>query len=233
MSDPVVVVPAIAASVEDRSAFLRRAAMWTLAGLVITAVSSVISMALVVPAVARGGSIAILVVIYGSFLLSQTVARRMVYGNAKVGGFVLGTAVQGVAVGFLLLFTLAASGVADGLKVIGYALALTLTASLAMVLYVSIDRRDFSVLRAGLSMLFIPMLLLMVLQLVFPIDGPLGIAITAIFVAVSVGSMLWKLNQLMHVMPTTMAIEGGYEISLGIIVLFWNILSLLSRLRRR
>src|SRR5262249_10976738 len=157
-------------SVEDRSAFLRRAAMWTLAGLVITAVTSVISMALVVPAVARGGSIAILVVIYGSFLLSQTVARRIVSGNAKVGGLVLGTAVQGVALGFLLLFTLAASGVADGLKVIGYALALTLAASLAMVLYVSIDRRDFSVLRAGLSMLFIPMLLLMVLQLVFPID---------------------------------------------------------------
>jgi hypothetical protein len=45
--------------------------------------------------------------------------------------------------------------------------------------------------------------------------------------------MLWKLNHVLRVMPTTMAIEGGYEISLGIIVLFWNILSLLNRIRRR
>lgn len=233
MPENTLVVPAITAAVEDRSAFLRRAALWTLAGLAIAAFVSVVSMAVVVPLVVRGGTLAIIVVIYGSFLLSQTVARRMVYGESKVLGFVLGSSAQGIALGFLLLFTLVASGVGDGLKVIGYALALTITATLGLLIYASFEKREFSMLRAGLSMLFIPMLLLMVLQLVFPIDGTLGIVISAVFVAVSVGAMLWKLNRLLYFMPTTMAIEGGYEISLGIIVLFWNVLSLLSRIRRR
>jgi FtsH-binding integral membrane protein len=233
MTDHTVLVPAIAAPVEERTAFLRRAALWTMGGLAITSVAAIVSMALVVPVVARGGTWAIIGVVYGSFLLTQTVARRMVYGNAKVGGFVLGTAMQGVALSFLLVATLVIGGVAEGLKVIGYALALTLAASVAMLAYVSMAKREFSMLKAGLTMLFIPMLLLMVLQLVFPINGPLGIILSVIFVAVSVGAMLWKLNYLLYEMPASMPLEGGFEVSLGIVVLFWNILSLLNRVRRR
>jgi FtsH-binding integral membrane protein len=232
MSDQTFAIPRMSASIEERSAFLRRASLWTLGGLLITTVFSIVSMAIIVPFVVRGGTLAMLAVVYGSFLLSQTLARRMVYGDSKVAGFLLGTAAQGIALGFLLLFTIVASGIGDGLRVIGYALGLTVSAVVGMFAYVSMAKREFSVLRAALSMLFIPMLLLMVLQLAFPIGGTLGIVLAAVFVAVSVGAMLWQVNQLVHVMPTTMAVEGGYEISLGIVVLFWNILSLLSRLRR-
>src|SRR5438046_2237042 len=158
MSDNTLVVPAIAASVEERSAFLRRAAVWTFAGLVITAIVSLISMLVIVPLVLRGGTLAILGVVYGSFLLAQTVARRMVYGDAKLSGFLLGTSMQGVALSFPLVFTLVLGGVTDGLRVIGYALALTLTASVAMLAYVSVEKRELSMVRAGLSMLFVPML---------------------------------------------------------------------------
>jgi FtsH-binding integral membrane protein len=70
-------------------------------------------------------------------------------------------------------------------------------------------------------------------QLVFPIDGTLGLLVAGLFVAVSVGAMLWKLNEIVHVMPTSMGLEEGYETSLAIVVLFWNILSLLSRAKRR
>jgi FtsH-binding integral membrane protein len=233
MTDTTAVVPAISASVEDRTVFLRRVAAWTIAGLFVTAITSLLSMAFVVPMVVRGGTLAILLVVYGSFFAGQTVGRRMVYGESKVAGFLLGMSAQGVALGFLLLFTLVAGNVSDGLKVITYALVLTLLASVAMLMYVSMERREFSLLKAGLSMLFIPMLCLMGLQLVFPIDGTWGLAISAIFVLVSVGAMLWKLNQILYVMPTTMTIEGGFEVSLGIVVLFWNVLSLLNRVRRR
>src|SRR6476660_10208902 len=106
MSDNTLVVPSIAAPVEERSAFLRRASLWTLGGLLITAFVSVFSMFTVVPLVLRGGTVAILVVVYGSFLLSQTVARRMVYGDSKVLGFVLGASAQGISLAFLLLITL-------------------------------------------------------------------------------------------------------------------------------
>jgi FtsH-binding integral membrane protein len=233
MSDNTFAVPTIEAPAVERSAFLRRVAAWTLGGLAITTVVSLVSMAVIVPFVARGGTIAILGVVYGSFLLSQTVARKMVYGESKVAGFVLGASAQGISLGFILLFTLVASGVGEGLTIISYALGLTLSAVVGMLAYVSMEKREFSMLRAGLSMLFIPMLLLMGLQLVFPIDGTLGLLFAGLFVAVSVGAMLWKLNEIVHVMPTSMGLEAGYETSLGIVVLFWNILSLLSRAKRR
>jgi len=233
MSNDTVFVPAIEASVEERSTFLRRVATWTAGGLLLTALVSVASVLFVVPLVFQGGKWAVLGVVYGSFLLSQTVARKMVYGPAKAGGFLLGTSLQGIALGFLLTITLAIGKVADGLNVIGYALLLTLLASLAMLAYVSIEKRQFSLLRAGLSMLFIPMLALMGLQLVFPIGGTAGIVISAVFLAVSVGAMLWKLNFVVHEMPVSMHVEGGYELTLGVVVLFWNLLTLLNRLRRR
>ncbi len=233
MAEDVVLVPAYDAPVAERSVFLRRAAVWTLGGLSITAVFALLSMQFVVPYVFRGGTWAVLAVVYGCFLLGQTLARRMVYGDAKVGGFFLGTSTQGISLGFLLAITLAMGQVQDGLTVIGYALLMTLLASLAMLAYVSIEKREFSMIRAGLSMLFIPMLLLMGLQIVFPIGGTFGLVIAAVFVVVSVAAMLWKLNYVVHNMPVDMPLEAGFELTLGIVVLFWNLLSLMNRLRRR
>lgn len=233
MDPNMSVSPAFAAPAEERSAFLRRVAGWTLGGLFMTALVAIASMVFVVPFVFKGGTWAVLAVVYGSFILSQTVARKMVYGDSKVGGFLLGTSMQGLALGFLLTVTLAIGSVQDGLGVIGYALSMTLLATMAMLAYVSIEKREFSLIRAGLSMLFIPMLVLMGLQLVFPIGGTLGIVISAVFLVVSVAGMLWKLNFVGHEMPTSMGIEGGFEITLGVIVLFWNLLSLMNRLRRR
>lgn len=225
--------PAFVAPVEERSAFLRRVALWTFGGLLITTLATLFSMVAIVPAVLKGGTWAILAVVYGSFLGSQTLARGMVYGNAKVPGYLLGCSLQGVALGFLLRITLAMSGVAEGLRTIGYALALTMLASLTMLAYVSIQKRQFSMLSAGLSMAFIPMLILMGLQIVFPIGGTFGLIIAAVFLLVSVATMLWKLNYVLHELPTTRAAEGGYELSLSIVILFWNLLSLMNRLRGR
>ncbi len=227
------IAPTYEAATGARSAFLRAVAAWTLGGLALTAVVSVLSMLFVVPVVFEGGKWAVLGVVYGSFLLSQTVARKLVYGGAKVAGFVLGTTLQGLSLGFLLAITLMMTNAQDGLGVIGYALTMTLLATLAMLVYVSMEKREFSLIRAGVSMLFVPMLVLMGLQLVFPIGGTLGIVIGAVFLLVSVAGMLWKLNFVVHQMETTMPLEGGYEITLGVIVLFWNLLSLMNRFRRR
>ena len=223
----------IGEAAEDRSAFLRRVASWTLGGLLLSSLVAIASMLFVVPFVLRGGTWAILGVVYGSFILTQTVARGMVYGDAKVAGFVLGTSMQGIALGFLLAITLMMGRIEDGLGVIGYALTMTVLAVLAMMVYVSMEKREFSLIRAGLTMLFIPMLVLMGLQLVFPMDGTLGLVIGGVFLLVSVAGMLWKLNVVAYQMPDTMAIEGGFEIALGVIVLFWNLLSFMNRFRRR
>ncbi len=233
MDQDVVLAPAYEAGAEERSAFLRAVAVRTLGGLAFTAVVSVLSMVFIVPTVFGWGTWGVLGVVYGSFLLSQTVARKLVYGEAKAGGFLLGTAMQGVALGFLLAITLALGKVSDGVSVIGYALLMTVLASLAMLVYVSMEKREFSMLRAGLGMLFVPMLILMGLQIVFPIGGTMGLVIAVVFLAVSVGAMLWKLNFVVHNMPVNMPTEGAYELTLGIVVMFWNLLSLLNRGRRR
>ena len=233
MDQNVVLVPAYEAGAEERSAFLRAVALRTLGGLLLTALFSLLSLFFLVPTVFGWGTWGVLAVVYGSFLGSQTFARKLVYGESKAGGFLVGTALQGIALGFLLAITLAIGKVNDGLSVIGYALLMTLLASLAMLVYVSMEKREFSLLRAGLSMLFVPMLILMGLQIVFPIGGTMGLVIAVVFLAVSVGAMLWKLNFVVHELPTSMPTEGAYELTLGIVVLFWNLLSLLNRGRRR
>ncbi len=234
MNQETLFTPAIDAPAEDRSAFLRRTAAWTFGGLALTSVVAAVSTFAIAPAVLQLHWLVALAVIYGSFFFAQTVARGMVYGNAKLAGFVLGGAAQGIALGFLLFVALATTGTfAQGLEIIGYALAMTVLASLAMLVFVTMERRDFSLLRAGLVMLGIPMLVLMGLQVVFPIGGTFGVVISAVFVVVAAGSMLWKLNHVVHEMATTMAAEAGYELTLGVVVLFWNLLSLLLRLRRR
>ena len=46
-------------------------------------------------------------------------------------------------------------------------------------------------------------------------------------------ALLYRVNAVVHHFSTDMTVEGGYLIAIGVIVLFWNILSLLLRLRRR
>jgi FtsH-binding integral membrane protein len=233
MDQDVVLTPAYDAGASERSAFLRAVAWRTLGGLAVTALVSIASMIFIAPTVFGWGTWGVLGVVYGSFLLSQTLVRGIVYGPSKAAGFLIGTSLQGVALGFLLTITLALGKVDDGLTVIGYALAMTLLAALAMTVYVTIEKHEFSLLRAGLGMLFVPMLILMGLQLVFPIGGAMGMVIAVVFLAVSVGALLWKLNYVVHELPVTMPTEGAYELTLGIVVMFWNLLSLLNRGRRR
>lgn len=233
MRPNVFLTPAIEAPPELRTAFLSRVAAWTLGGLVITAFVSVLSMLFVVPAVMKVGTFGILGVIYGCMYLSQSVGRNMVYGESKLPGFVLGNAAQGVSFGFILMATLFGSGVVqDGLLLIAQCLGMVLLTGAAMFVYVSMARRDFSLLGAGLSMLFIPMLALMAIQLVWPIGGTAGLLLSGLFVAISAGSLLYRLNFVVHRMDASQTVEGGYELSLSIVVLLWNLLALFNRLRR-
>lgn len=233
MDEMPVAVPVADAPIETRTAFLRKVAAWTFGGLSITAVISVLSALFVAPVVFRGGTWVVFGVVYGSMLLSQTLVRGMVYGPNKVFGFVLGTMLQGIALGFLLLVTMLLGAPNEGLALILQAAGFVALSAAAMLLYVSMAKHQFNMLGAGLSMIGIPMLLLMALQLVFPMNGTAGIVVALVFTVVSAGALLYRLNHVTHHMDATMEVEGGYEITLGIVVFFWNLLSLLNRLRRR
>lgn len=238
MAFPSMGVPVARASEADRITFLRRTLAWTGLGVGIASVTSVAS---AFGIASLGGALLSgygpLIIILGSWAITNFVARPMVFGGAKIPGFLLGTAAQGVAMGFLLLMAVIVSSASLGnpFALIGLAMGMTFFAGLGMTAYVYTIKRDFSLIGAGLAALSIPMLILMAVSFAFPawFGGGLGIALTAGFVVISAAGLLYQLNQVIHDYRTDMHVEGAYTISIGLLVLFWNILSLLMRLTRR
>ena len=238
MAFPNMSVPVDHATEADRISFLRRTLTWTFGGVGIAAVTSVASAYFLAGTPMLVSGFAPMILILGMWAITNFVARPMVFGQAKAAGFILGNAAQGVAMGFLLLVALVVTRVnlgGSGFQLIGLAMGLTFFTALGMTAYVYTTRRDFSLIGAGLSALFFPMLILMGVGIAFPdaFGGGLGIALSGLFVLISAAGLLYQLNQVIHDYNTDMHIEAGYTISIAVLVLFWNILTLLLRLTSR
>lgn len=236
--DPRVQAIAIAdAAPEVRSAYLRRVMAMTVFGLSIAAVVGVVSAMFIATQPWLFQGFAPLAIILGCWAITNFVARPMVFGTAKWPGFLLGTVAQGAAMGFILLVGVLISQQSFGnpFRLIGTALAITVCAGIGLGIYASSERHGFSLLRAGLSATFIPMLILMGVSFAFPnlIGGTAGILVSGVFVLISAAGLLYQLNLVLHNFSEDMPIEGAYIITIGLLVLFWNVLSFLSRLMRR
>lgn len=221
----------------ERSAYLRRTLGWTVGGLGISAITSLISATLLALAPGMLSGYFPMILIMGCWAITNFVARPMVFGNNKVVGFVLGTATQGVAMGFLLLVAaiMGRMSLGNPLAFIGLAAGLTAFSAVGMAAYCWMAPRNFSMIGAGLSALSIPMLIVMAVSFAFPamLGGTTGLVLSGVFVLMSVGALLYQLNEVMHRFTTRMHVEGAYTLTIGILVLFWNILSLLMRSSRR
>jgi FtsH-binding integral membrane protein len=226
--------PAVSGPSEARLAFLRRVGLWTFGGLSLAAVVAVVSMFTVAPLILQVpfGAVA---GIFGSFLFAHYLCRSLVYGEQKVAGFVMASIAEGFSFGFLLLVTIFYAGpddVGTGLGIVAQGMALTAATALGLLVYVWFNKSDLSMVKAGLSVIGIPMLLLMVLQLVWPIGGVFGLVMCGAFVVVSGASLLYALHVVVHEMEDSMHIEAAYEITMKLLVLLWNMIQLLNRLRR-
>ena len=221
----------------DRSVYLRRVLSTTMLGLGVSGITSVASATVIATTPQLLSGYAPMILILGCWAITNFVAQPMVFGSAKWPGFFLGTAAQGVAMGVLLLAAMMVSGASLGnpFLLIGLAAGLTFFSALGMTAYAWSAPREFSLIGAALSALSIPMLILMAVSFAFPalFGGGLGLVLSAVFVLISAGSLLYQLNGVIHRFTTSMHVEGAYTITLGILVLFWNILSLLMRLNRR
>jgi FtsH-binding integral membrane protein len=232
-----VPIPLEEAPADARAAYLRRVLGLVLLGLLITALTGMFSMFAIATAPRILSGYAPMLIILGCWAVSNYVAPRLVFGNAKWAGFLLGTVFQGVSLGFLLLVAILMSKQEFGspFQLVFTALGLTVLSGMGLALYTTIQRRDFSMLRAGLGVVTLPMLGLMAVSFAFPqwIGGTAGIVVSGIFVLVSAAGLLYQIDRVLHHYTTDMHIEGAYTITIGVVVLFWNILSLLMRLRRR
>ena len=230
-------VPIALASPEVRAAYLRKVFGTTVMGLALASVVGVASAMFIASTPALFSGYFPMVIILGLWAITNFVARPMVFGTAKWPGFFLGTVAQGASMGFILLVGLLISGQVYGnpFRLIGTALGITVATAVGLGIYVADGRREFTLLRGALAALSIPMLILMAVTFAFPnfIGGTAGIVVSGIFVLVSAAGLLYQLNVVMHEFTEDMPVEGAYTLTIGILVLFWNVLAFLSRLTRR
>jgi FtsH-binding integral membrane protein len=231
-------VPVVEAPVDARVAFLRSVGLWTFGGLIVAAVTSVISAGAILTVPALQGRWISLIVMLGAVFGAQWVGNALVRREdrgSQILGLVAGTGLEGVAMGYLVLTAVALSidVYANPLMFIGQALGLVGLTITGMVAYLLTGPRQLNWIGAGMATLGLPLLGLMVLTFVFPVGGIVGILISLAFVVISAGGLLYSLNVVMHQMDTRMVIPAAFHIAMGILVLFWNILVLLMRLQDR
>ena len=218
---------------EQRVDYLKKVLVLTVFGLGISAITGLIS-AFVVGAVPMlQGRLPMFVIVLGSFFAAQSGCSRLVFGGQRLLGFVLAAVFQGIAMGYLLLAAISV-GISMGspFVLVFEAMALVGFAAAGMTAYLWSGPREFSMLKAGLAAVSLPMLVLMVVSFVFPIGGGLGVLLSGVFVVVSAGGLLYQINAVRHRLRAQQTVEGAYLITMGVLVLYWNVLTLLMRLRR-
>jgi FtsH-binding integral membrane protein len=233
--------PAAEAPESARVAFLRRVGLLLFASLAISGTTGVLSAVTIFGLAAAGvvlpafvQILLMLVGLYGAQFVGGAMTRSPSAGTRTVG-FVLGSVLQGVALGFLLLAAtfVSAEAMANPLVLPFQALALVGLCVTGMVVYLLTGPKDLSLVQAGVGALFLPMLGMMAIGIFFPVNGVLGLIFSLVFVGVSAAGLLVNLNQVMYRFPTHLATAAAFHLSVGIVVLFWNVLSLLMRLQRR
>ncbi len=218
----------------QRVDYLKKVLFLTVFGLAISAVAGLISAIIVGAVPALQGRLPSFIIILGSFFAAQNGCSRLVFGGQRLLGFGLAAVFQGIAMGYLLLAAIS-MGISMGspFLLVFEAMALVGLAAVGMTAYLWSGPREFSMLKAGLAALSLPMLVLMVVSFVFPIGGILGILLSGVFVVVSAGGLLYQINAVLHRLRPHQTVEGAYLITMGVLVLFWNVLTLLMRLQRR
>lgn len=231
-------IPLSRADVATRVEYLRRVALLTVGGLFLAAVVSTLAAGMIAVTPILQGRGASMIGILGAFAIANYVAPRMVFSetaSTRWIGFLVGIGAEGVAMGWLLLaaFAVGAAAYGNPLALVVQAMGLVALTAVGMLVYLWTRPRELSLIRAGLAMLSLPMLVLMVLLFVFPVGGIVGIGLSALFVLISAGGLLYQTNEVLHRMRTDMHVEGAFTMTLGLLVLFWNILVLLMRLTDR
>jgi FtsH-binding integral membrane protein len=230
-------VPVLAAGLDERVAFLRKVAVLTVSGLCVAGVSGIVSAGgfMMLGAVSPMFS---MIVVFGAFFAAQYGAQAMVdrtTGGTQLAAFYGGTVLQGIAMGYLLLAAMLQSIQVFGnpFVFIVQAMGLVSLTSLGMGAYLMTGPRELSMVKGGLAALSLPMFALMIVSAFFPIGGVFGLGLSALFVLVSAGGLLYQLNLVLHTMPTRMPVQSAFMITMSLLVLFWNVLVLLMRLNRR
>jgi len=149
-------------------------------------------------------------------------------------GFTAGSVLQGIAVGLLLVTAtlVSAEFYANPLVIPFQAMFLVGLTVMGMVMYLLTGPKNLSIIAGAVSTMFLPMIGLMVLTVVYPLNGIMGVLVSGVFVLISAAGLLVNMNQVMHKFSVNMPLAASFHISVGIVVLFWNVVVLIMSLRR-
>jgi FtsH-binding integral membrane protein len=226
------------APASERLEFLKGVFGYTVAGLAIAAVSGVISANVLAPALLSGRMV-YFVVVLGAMFGAQYFGHKLASGPTPQLGLLVGSGLMGLAMGPMLLMAYAMGlqgPTGSGLSLIGQAMGLTILTAGGMVGYVWTEKRDFSMLRAGLSALMLPLIVLMVVSFFVPAlsgGGTLSLMLSGGFILVSAGAMLYELNTIIHTIDTEHKVLAAVMLTMSVLILFWNILIFLMKLQSR
>lgn len=236
--------PVYMAPEADRVSYLRKVALLTLGSLTLVGITASLSAVLILGLATAGIMVPWflqLILMLGGLYGAQFLGNRMTSSpsaGTRVAGLVLGSGMLGVSLGFLLLAAVFVSaGAFEGalaLFVLPFqALGLVGLTVAGMVVYLLTGPRKLSMVTGAVAMLTLPMLGLMAITWIWPVGGVMGIVISAVFVVISAAGLLVSLNRVIHKLGVDQAMLGAFQLTVGIVVLFWNILSLLMRITDR
>lgn len=237
--DPYEVLPVSQAAESERVAYLRQVGALTFGSLCITATAAVVWMfiASTMPGIFFQTYVAMGIML-GGIYGAQFIGNSMVASSSqstRMMGFVIGSSLSGIAISYVIgaAAVLGAEVFGNPLVLIAQAGGLVAATVVGMVIYLMTGPRNLSMVRSFLSIVWLPMLALMAITWIFPIGGTMGIVFSGVFVLVSAGGLLYSLNEVIHSYSTNQVMQGAFHISTSIVVLFWNILTLLMRLTSR
>ena len=236
-NDPYELLPAAQAPVTERVSYMRQVGVMTFGSLLITAFAAVVVHGCGEPDFGASEPVGVPCHHAGRYLWGPVRGQlhdRQPQCSTRTAGFVIGSALSGTALSYLLLSAgiLGYELFGNPFVLVGQAGMLVGLTVLGMVAYLMTGPRQLSMVASMMSMLTLPMLGLMAFTWFFPVGGTLGLVFSAIFVVVSAGGLLYSLNEVLHNYSTDMVTAGAFRVSSGIVVLFWNILVLLMRLQR-
>ena len=248
MAHPLATRTIAAAPATERVEFLKGVLALTSVGLVLTAISGVIAAQVMggyffverqMPL--TGESVLVmqhqwiyLGVMIGALFGAQGFGTKLAMGNTPELGLVVGAVLMGVVLGPLLYLAWHMGEVGgNGFTLIGQAFGLTALTAVGMTGYVWSKPRDFSLLGAALAAVALPMFALMIISWVFPMGSTMTLFLLGGFIVFCAGTLLFKLNHIIHTMGTEYKALAAVTLTLSIGLLFYHILNLLMILQGR
>ncbi len=167
----------------------------------------------------------------GGFMLATSYAEKMAFKNHNINQQYLGLLLYVVAEAFIFIpligiaMMIAESG---GANILNQAAILTLALFTGLSGVVVLTKKDFSFLKSILTIGFFIALGLMVAGLLFGFN--LGLWFSVGVVVLASGSILYQTSNMVHKYSEDQYVGASLGLFASLMLLFWYILSILSRL---